>query len=205
MRKTTLVILIAAFTCLNSSAFERYAFMGGFSSQNPTGGLKLEPANNIQLGIGIEAVKDLVLMLKMDFPVQYNSSSYPLKVNINGADSSLHFRKFTAYNLMFAGNYILPVYFSGKLSPKIFGGLGLYWLYNSQESIIYPNVVFQGLGPEFGAGMTYKLKRNIWLDFTVSIKMPTYLEYKVENTPKTPVGIDEQYIGVHLGLYYFID
>ena len=205
MRKLTLVILLAAVTCLNGFAFERYAFMGGMSRQNPTGGILLETNYNFQAGIGIEGVKDLVLLIEFDAPVQYNSSSYPTKVDINGADSSLHFHKFTAYNIMFTGHYILPVYFSKKVSPKIFGGLGLYYMYNSQESNVYPNVIFQGLGPEFGLGITYKILPNIWLDFTASIKMPTYIEFKVESNPKTAVGVDEQFIGLHFGLFYFLD
>ncbi len=100
------------------------------------------------------------------------------------------------------GHYNLRVLDESKFVPKVFGGLGLFWLYNSQEVTGKLNVTFSGLGPEFGFGLMYELTPNIQLDFTSSIRFALYNEYKVSGNAKTPIGIDQQYICFNLAVNY---
>jgi hypothetical protein len=205
MRRIVLIFSLI-FTLLGSAwPGGRMVFSGGISQQRFIGGIELDSNINLNTGIGFEAVKDFTVYLKFDVPAKYNGSNYPVRVDINGADSSLYFTQFTAYNLMIVGSYILPVFRQSRVNPKIYGSLGLYWLYNSKSLTDYPNVDFSGLGPEFGLGWAYKASRDLSFDFTVSMKLPTYLEYRVQGHPKSAIGVDTQIVTVNVNAYYFLD
>lgn len=204
MRYALIIITALFLTAPSSQALENLLFKAGVFHTAPSGDISLEPNYALKFGVGAQLVEDLYLVLEIDAPVKFDASEYPLIININGADIAFHFRKFTAMHGMLAGHYTLRIFEESKFLPKIYGGLGLYWLYNSQQSIVYPDIVFRGLGPEFGFGGLFEFTPNIWLDFTFSVKFAYYNEYAVEGNPTTSIGLDEQFLCFNLAFYYLL-
>lgn len=205
MRKFIPAISLIIFLTTGAYALERMIFMGGVSRQNPGGGINLEPDYSLLGGIGLEVVRDVFVLLKFDAPAQYKGNAFPLQIDINGADSSFFFHKFTAFDIMIAGHYVLPILEKSPIQPKIFGGLGLYWLFNSKKSNEYKDVNFSGLGPEFGVGFVYKSHKKLWADLTASVKFPTYNEFRVKGHDTTAVGVDVQFLSFNLTAYYLLE
>jgi len=203
MKKIVSVSFILLLFCSVLHA-EDLIFAAGISHQNPNGAFALHSNYALNLGGGMELVKDLYGVVKFTLPSKYNSQVYPLIVNINGVDDTLNFDQFTAFDIEIVGHYILPVFPLSKVNPKFFGGLGLHWLYNSQQKSGELNVQFNGIGPEFGLGAVYRPAENLSIDFTFSVKFPYYNEYKRQNLPKVAVGLDEQIIAFNLSLFYLI-
>jgi len=158
----------------------------------------------LNLGGGMVLIKDLYGVVKFTLPSQYDSQVYPMIVNINGTQDTLNFDQFTVFDLEILGHYMLPVFAKSKVNPKVFGGLGLHWLYNSQQKSGELDVQFNGIGPEFGLGAVYRPFKNLSMDFTVSVKFPYYNEYKRQGMQKAAVGLDEQILAFNLSVFYFI-
>ncbi len=205
MRKVLLIAAALSLLSIDARALDNVLFKAGAFRITPSGDLNLEPEYTVNFGAGTRLVEDLYLMLEFDYPVKLQGGEYPLIVDINGADSSLYYREFTVFHGMIAGHYTFRVFEDLKLLPKIYGGLGLFWLYNSKKSLLFPDIEFRGIGPEMGFGAIYEFTSSIWLDMTFSVKFAYYNEYKIESWGTTAVGLDEQYMCFNLALYYLLD
>jgi len=205
MRKLALVLALLITASIADAGINKLIFMAGLSRQNPTGAIKLKYGTSLRCGVGFEAVPNFYIMLQGDIPAAFKTDSYPTKIDINGADSTFYFDKFTSYSIKLTGHYTLPIFKDSRFSPKIYGGLGLYWMYNSKESNQMGNVDFFGLGPEFGLGFYIEAHKNLLLDFSFSVKMATYNEYRLAGEPTSAIGIDEQFVCFNLIAFYLLD
>jgi hypothetical protein len=203
MKHWPLLIISLVFLPISASAYESIILTGGIARQNPNGAFQLQSNYALFAGAGLEILNDVYLLLKLGFPAQYETEVYPLNVTINGAEENFNFHKFTAFDLMLDGHYSFRIAESAKIRPKLFGGLGLHWLYNSQVVAGESNVLFSGLGPEFGLGAIFEIHKNVQLDFTFSVKFPYYNDYK-NGSQKTPVGLDEQIMGFNFTIFYLL-
>jgi len=204
MRKVLQAALIILTVVHCSFAIERVAFNAGISRQNPGGAVELQSGYSFYIGGGAELVDDLTAVLKFSVPAKYAGVNYPMIVNINEVKETLNYREFTMFDLELTGHYTFPVFEGSKINPKIFGGLGIHWLYNSVNKAGEPNVEFRGIGPEFGLGAVYRPADNLQFDFTASVKFPYYNEYDKENAQKIAVGLDQQVICFNFSLYYLL-
>ena len=191
-------------TGASASAVEKIIFAAGISNQNPGGGIELQSNYSYNIGGGLELTDDLFALIKFTLPSIYTGETYPALVTINDVNDTLNFREFTLYDLEIVGHYILPLFEGSKVNPKFFGGLGMHWLYNSNQKAGEPDVQFNGIGPEFGLGAVYRPRDNLLLDFTASVKFPYYNEYKVQSQDALAVGVDEQVLCFNFAFLYLI-
>ena len=187
-----------------ASSYESIILTGGFSRQDPGGAIELESNYSYYGGVGLELIDDLFMILKFTAPIKYDGAKYPLMVDINDVDTELNFHQFTVFDIVLTGHYFIRLFDQAKVHPKLFGGLGLHWLYNSRQVEGESDVTFYGIGPEFGLGAVWQTRPNLYFDFTVSVKFPYYNEYNKEGAPKVAVGLDEQILAFNLSLYYLL-
>ena len=205
MKKIAAISILCFIVTVNLYGYERIVFTGGLSRQNPQGAVELNSNYAYYAGGGWELIKDLYGIIKFTFPQRYTTEVYPTYIDINGLNDTLNFDQFTTLDIMVMGHYILPVFEGSKFNPKVFGGLGLHWLYNSRQKSGESDVTFNGIGPEFGLGGVYRPRDNLIFDFTVSVKFPYYNEYKKQGFEKVAVGVDEQVICFNFGFYYLFN
>lgn len=202
MRRLFISVMLLIMSSAVSSAIERLVFMGGISRQDPGGAVKLQPGYSFQAGGGAELVDNLYAIVKFSIPAKYTGDSYPTIVNVNEMNDTLNYQDFTIFDLEVTGHYIFPVFEESKVNPKVFGGLGVHWLYNSLSKSGEPDLEIHGIGPEFGLGAVYLPSDNLQFDFTASVKFPYYNEYDKQNADKLAVGLDQQVICVNFSVYY---
>ena len=146
--------------------------------------------------------KDLFAILKFTPPMKYDGTNYPVVVDINGLDTELYFRQFSAFDIMLTGQYFIRLSQTSRIHPKVMGGLGLHWMYNSVSVDDEADVTFYGIGPEFGLGGVMEISSKFQLDFTASVKFPYYNEYHKAGEGTTAVGLDEQIMAFNVSLFY---
>lgn len=202
-RVFTAILLFALVTW--AKAGETIIFNGGISRQNAGGTINLLSGYSLNIGGGMEIYDDLFGVVKFSLPGQYTSSTYPVILDINGINDTLNFNEFSLYDFQLQGHYLFRLSDNAKLFPKVFGGLGLHWLYNSKHKTGEADVKFNGIGPEFGFGGIYQSSKNLYFDFTVSVKFPYYNEYKRQYSDKVAIGNDEQVLCFNVSLFYLIN
>jgi len=204
MRYYLSILSIVLLLSTNAGAYESVVLTGGFSRQDPGGAIELESNYSYYGGVGLELTNNLFAILKFTAPIKYDGTKYPLMVDINDVDTELNFHQFTVFDIVLTGHYFIRLFDRSKIHPKLFGGLGLHWLYNSTQVEGESDVIFYGIGPEFGLGAVWQSRPNLYFDFTVSVKFPYYNEYKKQGAPKLAVGLDEQILAFNISLYYLL-